>query len=348
MFRVKGMGQGYDVRVQENSLDLIGEMLKLRGLRGPIAVVCDVHTGAIFGEGVRDSLERAGYAQHAIIIPAGEAHKNTRTVAAVWEGFLKAGIERSSTVIALGGGVVSDLAGFAAATFLRGVPWAAAPTSLLAMVDASLGGKTGVDLPQGKNLVGAFYPPQLVLADSQALHSLPEAEFRSGLAEVVKAGVIDDPQLFSICSQGWEAVQRKLDDVVRRAVAVKIAVIEDDPYEKGRRASLNFGHTIGHAVELASSFELRHGEAVAIGMVAEARLAERLGIAQAGLADEIERVLKELGLPVEIPQALARPAILAAMQVDKKRHAGSLRFALPARIGEVKFGVDVKEEDIDL
>ena len=347
-FHVSGMGQAYDVHVQKDSLDLMGEKMELRGLHGPIAVVSDEHTSALYANRVLDSLERAGYAGHAITIPAGEAQKNMQTVAAVWDGFLKAAIERGSTVVALGGGVVTDLAGFAAATFLRGVAWVAVPTSLLAMVDASLGGKTGVDLPQGKNLVGAFHPPRLVLADPLVLFSLPEVELRSGLAEVVKAGVIADQQLFTLCSQGWGAVQRELVDVVRRAVAVKISVIEEDPYEKGRRASLNLGHTIGHAIELVSGFSLRHGEAVAIGMVAEARLAERLGIAQSGLADEIRRVLNVLGLPVEIPPALDRQAILAAMQVDKKRHAGSMRFALPAHIGDVKVGVEVNEEDVFL
>jgi len=244
-------------------------------------------------------------------------------------------------VLALGGGVVGDAAGFAAATFLRGVPWVALPTSLLAMVDASLGGKTGVDLPQGKNLVGAFYPPRLVLADPQTLDTLPEAELRAGMAEVIKAGVIGDPELFELCAHGWDALHLNLGEVVRRAMAVKISVIEEDPYEKGRRAALNLGHTLGHAVELVSGFQLRHGEAVAIGMVAEARLAERLEIAEPGLADEIERVLRELGLPVTIPAELDRQAVLSVMQVDKKRLDGSVRFALPVRLGETRVGVNV-------
>jgi 3-dehydroquinate synthetase len=209
------------------------------------------------------------------------------------------------------------------------------------MVDASVGGKTGVDLPQGKNLVGAFYPPRLVLADPQTLDTLPEAELRSGMAEVVKAGVIGDPVLFDLCTRGWDALRPKLGEVVRRAMAVKIAVIEADPYESGRRAVLNLGHTIGHAVELVSNFQLRHGEAVSIGMVAASRLAVRLEIAGPGLADKIERVLKGLGLPVEIPAELDRQAVLSAMQLDKKRLDGSVRFVLPVRLGDVRVGVDV-------
>jgi 3-dehydroquinate synthetase len=212
------------------------------------------------------------------------------------------------------------------------------------MVDSSLGGKTGVDLPQGKNLVGAFHPPRLVLADPLTLQSLPEDELRSGMAEVVKAGLISDPRLFKLCARGWEAVRQDLGEVVRRAIAVKISVIEEDPYEQGRRGVLNLGHTIGHAVELASGYQLRHGEAVAIGLVAAARLAERMSIAESGLAGEIERVLMGLALPVKIPPEIRREAILAAMHLDKKRLEGRLRFALPVRVGEVRVGIEV---DID-
>ncbi len=262
-------------------------------------------------------------------------------MAAIWAGLVQAGLERGSTVVALGGGITGDLTGFAAATFLRGVSWVGVPTSLLAMADSSLGGKTGADLPQGKNLIGAFHPPALVLADPQVLATLPEAEIRSGLAEVVKHGVISDPQLFALCAQGLDALRADWDTLVRRTMAVKIRVIEIDPYERGLREALNLGHTIGHGVEKASQYRLRHGEAVAIGMVAEARLSERLGIAQPGLAEEIAAVLRTLGLPVSIPAELPRSAILQAMRVDKKRSAGQVRFSLPVSIGNVQTGVGV-------
>ena len=346
-YHVEGMGQGYDVRVQEGGLEGVGDMLATRGLKGPVVVVSDQNVGPIYARRVVASLQSRGISAEEAFIPAGEQHKHLQTVNWLWERFLGAKIERSSTVLALGGGVVSDATGFAAATFLRGVPWVALPTSLLAMVDASLGGKTGVDLPQGKNLVGAFYPPRLVLADPQTLDTLPEAELRAGMAEVIKAGVIGDPELFELCAHGWDALHLNLGEVVRRAMAVKISVIEEDPYEKGRRAALNLGHTLGHAVELVSGFQLRHGEAVAIGMVAEARLAERLEIAEPGLADEIERVLRELGLPVEIPAELDRQAVLSAMQVDKKRLDGSVRFALPVRLGETRVGVNVDVHQLE-
>ena len=219
---------------------------------------------------------------------------------------------------------------------MRGISWVMLPTSLLAMVDASLGGKTGADLPMGKNLVGAFHAPHFVLVDPKTLDSLPSEEVKSGMAEVVKAGIIGDPALYKICSQGWAVLDSNWDEVVRRAMAVKIQVIESDPYEAGLRKVLNLGHTIGHAVELVSDFNLRHGEAVSIGMVAEAHLAERIGLADQGLADEIKRTLSNLGLPTEIPGSLKRQAILDAILVDKKRSKGQAHFALPVRLGEVK------------
>jgi 3-dehydroquinate synthase len=248
-------------------------------------------------------------------------------------------------VVALGGGVVGDLAGFAAAIYLRGVAWAAVPTSLLAMVDASLGGKTGADLPQGKNLIGAFHPPSLVLADPQLLSTLPTAEMRNGLAEVVKHGVLGDPDLFARCCQGLGALQADPGEIVRRAMAVKVRVIQQDPYERGVRASLNLGHTLGHGLEMATDFRLRHGEAVAIGMIAAARIAERMGIAQEGLAGEIEECLDGLGLPRKLPDGIDKGRLIAAIGVDKKRRAGKLRLVLPERIGAVRWGVEIDDPE---
>ncbi len=236
------------------------------------------------------------------------------------------------------------------------MPWANLPTSLLDMADASLGGKTGFDLPQGKNLVGAFYPPALVLADPQVLGSLPAPELCSGLAEVAKHAIICDPGLFDLLDalplQGGvlaPAGLPALTQVVRRAMAVKIQAIEADPFEKGGdvrlpRAALNLGHSVGHALELVSGFALRHGEAIAIGMVVEARLSERLGLARsAGLSQEIARRLAKLGLPTQTPTGLAPAAVLDAMHLDKKRKSGRVHFALPLTIGEVLTGVEVDD-----
>ncbi len=338
-WRVSGMGAGYDVRVLPGGLDALGEMLRARELRGPLALVSDSNVAPLYAARAAASLENSGYAVRTLTIPAGEEHKTIATVAGLWQQFLAAGLERGSTVLALGGGVTGDLAGFAAAAYLRGVRWAALPTTLLSMADASLGGKTGADLPQGKNLVGAFHPPALVLSDPLLLDSLPEGEQRSGLAEVVKHGLLADEALFTRCEAGWDSVRGRWAEIVRRAVAVKIGFIQADPYEKGARAALNLGHTVGHAVELASAFRLRHGEAVAIGLVVEARLGEAHGITQAGLADRLAACLSGLGLPVEIPAWIDAETFLRALKVDKKNAAGQVRFALPERIGAYRVGV---------
>jgi 3-dehydroquinate synthase len=260
----------------------------------------------------------------------------------LWKSFLENGLDRKSTVIALGGGVVSDMAGFAAATYMRGINWICVPTTLLSMVDASVGGKTGFDLPEGKNLIGAFYPPKLVLADPSLLLTLSERELRSGMAEAVKHGIISDPELFAICNRGMDWVKDNLEEVVKRAIAVKIKVIEEDPYEKGIRAALNLGHTVGHAVELVSRFELRHGEAIAIGMAVEAAYAARVGLSTQGLVDAVQDSLSALDLPIAIPKEMPREEIIRAMRVDKKKNAKVIRFALPVEIGRVEL-VDVTD-----
>ena len=342
-FHVRGMGRhGYDVRVRPGGIDSLGAMLKARGLGGPVAVVSDSNVAPLYGERVLKSLAGAGYSAEMVIFPAGEQNKTLETIAGFWQSFLSLGMDRKSTVVALGGGVTGDLAGYAAASYLRGVAWVGVPTTLLAMADSSLGGKTGFDLPQGKNLIGAFHPPHLVLADPETLASLPQRELRSGLAEVVKSGLIADKELFEICRQGWEKVENRLDEIVRRSMAVKIEVIEADPYEKGFRAALNLGHTIGHAIELASGFELFHGEAISIGLVIAAKMAEKLRVARSGLADEIRQTLVGLGLPVDVPAGMNPEAILQAVGVDKKKAAGKIKFVLPVRPGLVQVGVEVE------
>jgi shikimate kinase / 3-dehydroquinate synthase len=339
-FHLRAMRE-YDVLVQNGGIEQLGDLLATRQLRNPI-LVTDENIAKLHAERVTESLRDAGFIPKIITVPAGEGYKNLETVQKLWHGFLEHGLDRKSTVIALGGGVVGDIAGFAASTYMRGVSWVCIPTTLLSMVDASLGGKTGFDLPEGKNLIGSFYPPKLVLADPQVLRTLPEAEFISGMAEVVKHGVISDPALFDLCACGLDYIKDNLEQIVKRAMAVKIKIIEEDPYEKGIRAVLNLGHTVGHAVELTSKFELRHGEAIAIGMVAEAKLAERLTVASKGLASTISKVLLQLGLPTQLPVELPREEILRAMRVDKKKNAKAIRFALPAKIGKVEL-IDVTD-----
>ncbi len=339
---LSAMGE-YDAVV--GRVEQIGELLLTRGLQNLI-LVTDENMVKLHAEKVMTALQGSGYQLKLITIPAGEQHKNLESVAVLWRSFLEHGLDRESSVIALGGGVISDLSGFASATYMRGINWIGIPTTLLSMVDASLGGKTGLDLPEGKNLIGSFYPPKLVLADPSLLLTLPEAELISGMAEVVKHGIISDPELFELCSRGLNWVKANLEEVVKRAMAVKIKIIEEDPYERGIRAKLNLGHTVGHAVELVSRFKLRHGEAVAIGTVIEAKYAERIGIASKGLADEIAATMSALGLPISIPEEMPREEIISIMKVDKKKTAKAIRFALPVEIGKVELVEVTDLEDV--
>jgi 3-dehydroquinate synthase len=332
-FHLSAMG-GYDV--------IAGDVSNLKNfsMQNPI-IVTDENVAKFHLDKI---MQVMGSDVKSVIVPAGEEHKNLETISHVWNCFLENGMDRKSTVIALGGGVIGDMAGFAASTYMRGINWIAVPTTLLSMVDASLGGKTGFDLPQGKNLIGSFYPPKLVLADPGFLLTLPDRELRGGMAEVIKHGIISDSGLFAMCSRGMDWIRENLEEIVKRAMAVKIQVIEEDPYEKGIRAALNLGHTVGHAVELVSQFELRHGEAIAIGTVVEANYAERIGVARKGLTNEIAGVLSNLGLPTQIPDEMSRDEIVRVMRVDKKKNAKGIRFALPVEIGKVEL---VEVGDLD-
>ncbi|MAT44152.1 MAG: 3-dehydroquinate synthase [Anaerolineaceae bacterium] len=339
LFHVTGMGSGYDVFVKPGLLAEVGAYCKQYGLKGPVVVVSDRNVAAHYRKVVLTSLEQAGYTTAFVSLNPGEAFKTIDTVEKIWQAFLNAGLERGSTVLALGGGVVSDLAGFAAATYKRGVSWVVCPTSLLAMVDAGLGGKTGADLPAGKNLIGAFHAPRLILADPDCLKTLPAVELRNGMGEVIKHGLIADPNLFQLCAGDW---QFNLTRLVTDAMAVKIKIICEDPLEQGRRAVLNLGHTIGHALELVSDFKLKHGEAVGLGLLAEAQLAEDMGLVLAdNLVTDIFETLVKVGLPVCIPAGMDLEKVMMVMQHDKKRSGGVVRFALPLRVGEARTGYEV-------
>jgi len=277
------------------------------------------------------------------ILPDGEAHKTLETVQLLYGALVQADLNRHDTVLALGGGVTGDIAGFAAATYMRGVRLVQVPTSLLAMTDASVGAKTGVDLPQGKNLVGAFKQPELVFVDMAVLETLPAAEVRSGLAEVIKHGLIGDSDLFEALARTIPADARAIGaDLLARSIQVKINIVQEDPWESGRRAVLNLGHTVGHALELLSGYQLRHGEAVAIGMVASARIAERMWRTGEGLSDRVINLLSAMGLPVMCPPWPVSE-IWEAMRHDKKRQLARLRWVLPRAIGRVELCDDVPE-----
>ncbi len=330
----------YDLCLGDGILAYSGRLLTRHQIKPNRAAIVTNAMIMTHAETLAAELQQAGFEPAICMVPEGEQHKTLATVASLYDQFLAAGLDRSSPILALGGGVVGDMAGFAAATYLRGAPFVQLPTSLLAMVDASVGGKTGVDLPQGKNLVGAFKQPQVVIMDTATLTTLPSDEFRSGLAEIVKHGIIGAPQLFAQLEHEGPV---SLLQLVADAVRVKIEIVEEDPFEAGRRALLNLGHTFGHALELVSEFSLRHGEAVAIGMVAAASMAVELGRCDAALADRITHLLDRLGLPVAAP-GFNVDAVLAAMSHDKKRAGKKLRFIIPEALGTVTMIDDPGEE----
>lgn len=346
LFYLHGMGMGYPVRVQEGIVEAAGEMGHHGDLAGPVIVVSDENVSELYARDVVGTLQADGYQTGLVVVPSGEESKSVSSLQSVWDRLLALGLERGGTILALGGGVVGDLAGFAAATIFRGVNWVNLPTSLLAMVDAAIGGKTGVDLPQGKNLVGSFHAPRFVGIDPGVLSTLPDKERRNGMAEVIKHGMIADPALWQLAARGPTVFPNHVDELICRAVAVKANIVREDPYEKHIRQTLNFGHTIGHAVERISDFQLSHGEAVAVGMVAETYLAELLGLTVSGLAGKLIKVLNRWDLPTKIPMTIENEEILNVIDYDKKKSNGKVRFALPLEIGEVK--VDVTAEANDL
>jgi 3-dehydroquinate synthase len=349
-------GDGYAVLVGEGLLDRTGQLVNGLGRWTTIAQVTDDVVAPLYADRLATSLEHVSGQDNTshpplahCVMPAGEVHKTLGTLAHLYPQFLAAGLDRSGLVLALGGGVVGDVAGFAAATFMRGLPVVQIPTTLLAMVDASVGGKTGVDLPAGKNLVGAFKQPALVVVDPTTLSTLPQADLRAGMAEVVKAGVIGSPELFERLEQGNsdDTSVRSMDMtwIIRQAVAVKIEAVESDPYERGRRAVLNLGHTFGHAFEVLSDYQLRHGEAVAMGMVVAARLAVALGHCPPDVARRIRSLLGQMGLSDAIPDH-DPVTIWEAMMADKKKRGSRLRFVLPLGIGQVGLFDDVPREAV--
>ena len=335
----RGGTTSYEIRLGRGLLAELPRLVKSACPATRYAVITDSHVVKLYGEQLVARCHDANVPVEMFQFPAGEWNKTRDTWATLCDAMLAARLGRDSAVIALGGGVVGDLAGFVAATYLRGIPYVQVPTTLLAMIDSSIGGKTGVDVPAGKNLLGAFHQPCLVVADLDVLGSLPRPQLAAGMAEAVKHGVIADARYFETLETEHLAVAAKdpgaLERVVRRSVEIKAEVVAADEREAGRRAILNFGHTVAHAIEATSQFATLHGEAVAIGMAYEARLAEVLGIAQPGLGDRIRRLLDCYGLPLELPESASVDGLIGAMQVDKKAREGTVRFALPVAIGRM-------------
>ena len=326
----------YPVYVETGALGRLDALVTGHLGERRVAMIADAAVHRLYREG---RLGAARWDGEILTFPPGETSKTRDEWARLTDGLLRRGFGRDSGIIALGGGVAGDLAGFVAATYMRGVPYLQTPTTLLAMLDASVGGKTGVDTPEGKNLIGAFHPPAAVIADPATLGTLPEREFRGGLAEAVKHGLIADADYFAWIEREAERLLRRdpgaLERLVRRSVEIKADVVSADEREGGRRAILNAGHTVAHAVERASSYRVPHGEAVGLGLLAEAALAEELGLAPAGIGARVSALLNRLGLPVRLVPSLAADALLPAMASDKKNRAKTIRFALPSAVGSM-------------
>jgi shikimate kinase/3-dehydroquinate synthase len=348
-----GLGaRSYTITIRRGALDELGPIASGAAPSKRVAVVSNPGILRLYGERVRASLAASDVSVVEIAVPAGESQKTLRRLGMLLEDMVAAGIDRASAIIALGGGVVGDLAGFAAATFMRGIPYIQAPTTLLAQVDSSVGGKVAVDLPHGKNLAGAFYQPAAVIADLDTLASLPAREFRQGLAETVKHGIIADRRFFDYLEAHRKPLLRRdpavLLHIVRRCCEIKAGVVVRDEIEQGERAILNYGHTFAHALETWGGYrKYRHGDAVAVGMAAAAKISQHRGWLTAEELNRIRSLLESMRLPVSASEAPVNE-LTAIMAADKKARGGRLRFVLPRGIGSVDVVDDVRPEEIAL
>ncbi|HEY2410866.1 MAG TPA: 3-dehydroquinate synthase [Pirellulaceae bacterium] len=343
--------RSYEIEISRGNLRGIAAFIQQHRPCSHAIVITDSNVGPLFAQPINQSLSAAGIRTDLLTVPAGETSKCVAQAEQLWNELAARNADRKTVVIAVGGGVIGDLAGFIAATYARGLSFIQIPTSLLAQVDSSVGGKVGINLPAAKNIVGAFWQPVGVLIDLDVLQTLPEREFRSGLAEVVKYGVIMDAEFFNYLEQHADAIGRRdsdrLEHIVAQSCRLKALVVADDEREEtGRRAILNYGHTFCHAIEQVSGYgQFLHGEAVAIGMICASRLAEDLGYIDAAMTQRQQQLLKQLGLPVAVP-ALDENALLTAMQHDKKTENGKLRFVLPRQMGHVEVISGVEAERV--
>ncbi|MGI6456393.1 MAG: 3-dehydroquinate synthase [bacterium] len=335
-----GLGErSYEIAVGRGLLDSLGEWAKTLKMHSPIVVITDSNAGPLYAGQVINALQCAGYEGAVLTFPAGEPSKNLNTIARLYDGLVDHRPERRSGIVALGGGVVGDVAGFVASTYLRGIRFIQVPTTLLAQVDASVGGKVGIDHAGGKNLIGSFHQPSAVIIDTNTLRSLDQRQIRAGLAEIIKHGVIADVELFEKVSQTISTLLEVDDDLYAEIIPwncrIKSEVVEQDEKEQGLRAILNFGHTIGHAVEALTHYTTYlHGEAVAIGMLVEAQLGMRLGITPPDVVHRLWELLVQVGYPLHKPE-LSTETLIDCMFRDKKVEGGKLRFIFPVEMGKV-------------
>jgi 3-dehydroquinate synthase len=334
--------RSYPIHVGDGTLSTVGDLLRQAGVEGKVAVITNPTVAQLYLDPVHDSLSRAGFDVTPALIPDGEQHKDLNSASTLYDRLIGERFERKSCVLALGGGVVGDLAGFVAATFLRGVSYVQLPTTLLAQIDSSVGGKTAVNHRLGKNLIGAFYQPRLVLIDVAVLQSLPRRELIAGLAEIIKYGIIADPALFKILEEKIHKLigldQSLLAQVIATSCAIKAKVVETDEREDDYRAVLNFGHTIGHALEAATGYrKYLHGEAVGIGMVQAATISVQEGFCDQRSAERIRKLIKRAELPLEIPREVSMQDLIQGMEVDKKAAGGKIKFVMCSGIGKTRF-----------
>lgn len=341
--------RSYDIFIGRDILGDIGKTLRELVGSNRVAVVTHPGINKLYGEKVVASLEASGFETLCIEVPEGEESKSLSQASKIFDRLVDFRCDRQTALVALGGGVIGDLTGFIAATFMRGIPFIQVPTTLLSQVDSSVGGKTAVNHPKGKNLIGAFYQPRAVLIDIETLKTLPPDEFRVGMAEVIKYGVIADKDFFDYIDRNAEAILNLdrgcLEHIIETSCAIKARVVERDERESRYRMVLNFGHTYGHAIEAVANYSgFKHGEAVAIGMVYAARLSRLTGRCGADVENKIRALLEKIGLPVEV-RTMSANEITEAMALDKKVENKALKFILVKKIGEIEIVEDVPESD---
>ena len=334
--------RSYNIFVGEGILSTAGDLLKRVGIKRKVAVVTNPTVAQLYLDTLNDALQGSGFEVIPVLLPEGEEYKTLSTLSTIFDRLISEKFDRQSCVVALGGGVVGDIAGFAAASYLRGTPFVQIPTTLLAQVDSSVGGKTGVNHPRGKNLIGAFYQPLAVVIDVALLLSLPQRELVAGLAEVIKYGIIEDPVLFGRLEEKLDRIlvldRPLLTEVIATSCAIKARVIEKDEREDDHRAVLNFGHTVGHALETATRYQrFLHGEAVAIGMAKAAAISYQQGFCDAITLSRIIKLIKMAGLATEIPEEVSLQSLIDGMELDKKSADGKIKFVMCTTIGKTCF-----------
>ncbi|MBI5184003.1 MAG: 3-dehydroquinate synthase [Nitrospinae bacterium] len=337
--------RSYKIYIEYNILNGISDIIRDLGIGKRVVIITNPSVNKLYGEEVSSGLKGASFDSYTAEVPDGEEYKTIKEAERLYDELITLKVDRGSAIVALGGGVIGDLAGFVAATYMRGIPYIQIPTSLLAQVDSSVGGKTAVNHPQGKNLIGVFYQPKAVFIDTSTLKTLPREELLAGLAEVVKYGIIADTDLFEYLEKDIKRVLSldfdALGYIIRTSCRIKGRVVEIDEKEAGYRAVLNFGHTIGHAIETLTQYrDLRHGEAVSIGMVYAARLSEEMGLCKRDEPERIENLLTKIGLPTQLPD-LRSDDIITSLYLDKKTRNDKIRFILMKGIGEVKIEEDI-------